>query len=76
MLLVPPPGSEMRDGIVSRRTWERTVKFDADDYNNNHDGLIMITTHHAGTHAPPMRRSTEALLWGPRRLVVVPGLVD
>ena len=26
MLLVPPPGSEMRDGIVSRRTWEEKVK--------------------------------------------------
>ena len=42
MLLVPPPGSEMRDGIVSRRTWEGKVNFDAYDYNNNHDGLIMI----------------------------------
>ena len=50
MLLVPPPGSEMRDGIVSRRTWEEKVKFDADDYNNNRDGLIMIINHK--DHAP------------------------
>ena len=50
MLLVPPPGSEMRDGIVSRRTWEGTVKFDADDYNNNYDGLIIIINHK--DHAP------------------------